>query len=96
MSRGRHFAGASRPVLVVSVVLRHGVIVVTIDVSRSLQQDESEGNTTLQSLMNTKLSPHRFWPCHENGLVKTMQTISHSVFQVRFPLLWIRINHNNP
>ena len=22
--------------------------------------------TTLQSMMNAKLSPHRFWPCHEN------------------------------
>ena len=30
--------------------------------------------TTLQSLMNTKLSQHRFWPCHENGLIKTIQT----------------------
>ena len=31
--------------------------------------------TTLQSWMNTKLSPHRYWPCHENGLIKTIQTI---------------------
>ena len=29
-------------------------------------------STTLQSLMNTKLSKHRFWHCHENGLIKTI------------------------
>ena len=33
--------------------------------------------TTLQSMMNAKLSPHRFWPCHENGLIKTIPTITH-------------------
>ena len=37
-------------------------------------------NTTLQSLMNTKLSLHRFWPCHENGLIKTIQTIPHNQY----------------
>ena len=26
-----------------------------------------------------KLSPHRFWPCHENGLIKTIQTIPHNL-----------------
>ena len=36
--------------------------------------------TTLQSLMNTKLSSHRFWPCHENGLIKTIQTIPYNLF----------------
>ena len=35
--------------------------------------------TTLQSLMNTKLRLHRFWPCHENGLIKTIQTIPHNL-----------------
>ena len=25
--------------------------------------------------MNAKLSKHRFWHCHENGLIKTFQTI---------------------
>ena len=29
--------------------------------------------TTLQSIMNAKLSQHRFWPCHENRLIKTIQ-----------------------
>ena len=36
--------------------------------------------TTLQSMMNAKLSPHRFWPCHENGLIKTIQTIPHNLY----------------
>ena len=27
---------------------------------------------TLQSVMNAKLSKHRFWHCHENGLIKTI------------------------
>ena len=31
--------------------------------------------TTLQSMMNTKLSKQRFWHCLENGLIKTIQTI---------------------
>ena len=35
--------------------------------------------TTLQSKMNAKLSPHRFWLCHENGLFKTIQTIPHNL-----------------
>ena len=39
-----------------------------------------KGHTTLQSLMNTKLSPHRFWPCHESGLIKTIQTIPHNLY----------------
>ena len=30
--------------------------------------------TTLQSRMNAKLSKQRFWHCHENGLIKTIQT----------------------
>ena len=30
--------------------------------------------------MNAKLSPHRFWPCHENGLIKTIQTIPHNLY----------------
>ena len=30
--------------------------------------------------MNTKVSPHRFWPCHENGLIKTLQTIPHNLY----------------
>ena len=33
--------------------------------------------TTLQSVMNAKLSEHRFWHCHDSGLVKTIQTIPH-------------------
>ena len=35
--------------------------------------------TTLQSMMNAKLSKQRFWHCHENGLVKTIQRIPHNL-----------------
>ena len=37
-------------------------------------------NTTLQCKMFAKLSLHRFWPCHEKGLIKTIQTIPHSLY----------------
>ena len=36
--------------------------------------------TTLQSIMNAKLSLHRFWHCHENVLIKTIQTIPHNLY----------------
>ena len=36
--------------------------------------------TTLQSLMNAKLSQHRFCHCHENGLIATIQTIPHNLY----------------
>ena len=36
--------------------------------------------TTLQSKMNAKVSPHRFWHCHENGPIKTIQTIPHNLY----------------
>ena len=36
--------------------------------------------TTLQSKMNAKLNPHRFWPCHENGLIKTIPMIPHNLY----------------
>ena len=36
-------------------------------------------NTTLQSMMNTKLSKQRFRHCYENGLIKTIQTIPHNL-----------------
>ena len=35
--------------------------------------------TTLQSVMNAKLSKHRFWHCHEDRLIKTIQTIPHNL-----------------
>ena len=34
---------------------------------------------TLQSMMNAKLSEQRFWHCHENGLIKTIQMIPHNL-----------------
>ena len=36
--------------------------------------------TTLQSIMNTKLSKQRFWHCHENGLIKTIKMIPHKLY----------------
>ena len=38
------------------------------------------GYTTLQSMMNAKLSKHRFWHCHKNVLIKTIQTIPHNLY----------------
>ena len=42
--------------------------------------------------MNAKLSKQRFQHRHENGLIKTIQTIPHNLYvsQVDFPLLWIK------
>ena len=37
-------------------------------------------DTTLQSMINAKLSQHMSWPCHENGLIKTIQTITHNLY----------------
>ena len=37
-------------------------------------------STTLQSMMNAKLSKHRFWHCYENRLIKTIQTIPHNLY----------------
>ena len=39
----------------------------------------SQGST-LQSIMNAKLSQHRFWHCHKNRLIKTIQTIPHNLY----------------
>ena len=36
--------------------------------------------TTLQFAMNAKLSRQRFWQCHENGLIKTIQTIPQNLY----------------
>ena len=36
--------------------------------------------TTLQSKMNAKLSKQRFWHCHENALIKTIQLIPHNLY----------------
>ena len=36
--------------------------------------------TTLQSMMNAKLSLHGFWHCHENRLIKMIQTIPHNLY----------------
>ena len=58
----------------------------------SFQSVRLNSDTTLQPMKNVKLCQHRFWPCHENGLIKddsnnTPQPLCE--FQVGFPLLWI-------
>ena len=37
-------------------------------------------NIALQSIMNAKLSLQGFWHCHENKLIKTIQTIPHNLY----------------
>ena len=36
--------------------------------------------TTLQYVINGKLSKHRFWHWHENWLIKAIQTIPHNLY----------------
>ena len=31
-------------------------------------------------MIDTKLSLHGFWHCHVNGLIKTIQTIPHTLY----------------
>ena len=48
--------------------------------------------TTLQSIMNAKLSLHRFWHCHENGFIKTIQMIPHNLYvSVKLNFLGLRL-----
>ena len=42
--------------------------------------DPRRGGTTLQSMINAKLSKHRIWHCHENVLIKTIQTIPQNLY----------------
>ena len=44
------------------------------------RRDFARLSTTLQSMMHAKLSLHRFWPCHENGLIKMIQMIPHNLY----------------
>ena len=37
--------------------------------------------TTLQSIMNAKLSKQSFWHCYENELIKTIQMIPHKLYE---------------
>ena len=31
-------------------------------------------------MINSKLSPHRFWTCHEDRLIKTIQATPHDIY----------------
>ena len=47
--------------------------------------------TTLQSMVNAKLSKQRFWHCYENGLIKTIQPIPHNLYvSIKLTPLWIK------
>ena len=52
---------------------------VTVVARGVLEHGKTKVYTTLQSVMNTKLSKHRFWHCHENGSSKTILTIPHNL-----------------
>ena len=45
----------------------------------NMKTENLRGNTTLQFTMNGKLSQHGFGHCHENGLIKTIQTVPHNL-----------------
>ena len=48
--------------------------------------------TTLQSMVNAKLSKQRFWHFYENGLIKTIQTIPHNLqVSVKLTSLYCRL-----
>ena len=47
---------------------------------RLLRKRRGRVRTTLQSMMNAKLCLHGFWHCHENGVIKTIQTIPHNIY----------------
>ena len=42
---------------------------------------------------------HRFWPCYENGVIKTIQTVPHNLYvSIKLTSLYcgLRINQDNP
>ena len=45
------------------------------------RRDFARLSTTLKSMMCAKLSLNRFWPCHENGLIKTIQTTPCNLYE---------------
>ena len=54
---------------------------------KNQSNQKAKGDTTLQSMMNAKLSPHWFWRCCENGLNETIQTGSTRQFK-RHPITY--------
>ena len=57
----------------------------------ALNKETAEDDTTLQFMMNTKISQQMFWHCYENGLIKTIQTIPRNLYG-RFKLTKIGIH----
>ena len=39
------------------------------------QGENKNSYTAVQSMLNVNFSQQKFWPCHENGLTKTIQAI---------------------
>ena len=57
--------------------------ILSISVKKSLKSITLQNvmiSTTLQSMINTKLSKQRFGHCYENGLIKTIQTKPHNLY----------------
>ena len=46
----------------------------------ALEHDEVKPAATFQSLMSTKLCQHRFLPCHERNLIKTVPMLPHNLY----------------
>ena len=46
-------------------------------------------------MINAKLSQHTFWHCHENWLIKTIQTIPHNLY-VSVKLTSLYCGYPNP
>ena len=46
---------------------------------KSLERSKEEHQHNSPSIMNAKLSMQRFWHCHENRLIKRIQTIPHNL-----------------
>ena len=67
----RYLSGSQCNAGLVFLLMFFSVVVTTI---------EDEQTTTLQSKMKAKLRKQRLWPCHKNGLIKTIQTIPHNLY----------------
>ena len=62
------------------VVFVGGDVVGLILLKSKIIKELKKPSTTLQSAMNAKLTQQRFWRCHENGIIKTIQTIPYSIW----------------
>ena len=69
--------------LALSNMLKLYLFHMKLDSPSILRKFEKRKNpTTLQSIMNAKLSLQGFWHCHENRLIKMIQTIPHNLYVI--------------